>query len=314
VGVPGIGGGTFHEIVQPNLLGFAEDTPEYPVLFDSYCRQMEAHLTAKGWLDEAFIYWFDEPSEDQYSFVMNGFSKLKRSCPRIARMLTEQVEPGLLGGPDIWCSITDSYNHPRAEERRKFGEKFWWYVCTGPKAPYAGLFMDHPAPEMRIWLWQTFQRNIEGILVWETTYWNSGAAYPDAAKPQDPYADPMSWTSGYSTPVGDRRPWGNGDGRFIYPPLKAAQGHAQHPILDGPVDSIRWEQLRDGIEDYEYLCILRKKLAERKSPLLPEASQKYARLLEVPENITRSLTEFARDGAPIEKRRREIARAIEELR
>ena len=38
VHIPGIGGGTFHEIRPPNLLGFGEDTPEYPVMFDSYCR------------------------------------------------------------------------------------------------------------------------------------------------------------------------------------------------------------------------------------------------------------------------------------
>lgn len=314
VPIPGIGGGTFHDISPPNLLGFAEDTPEYPVLFDSYCRQLEAHLEVKGWLDEAFIYWFDEPSADQYPFVMNGFAKLKRSCPRIARMLTEQVEPGLLGGPDVWCSITDNYDHARAEERRKHGEKFWWYVCTGPKSPYAGLFIDHPAPEMRIWLWQTFQRNIEGILVWETTYWNSSAAYPDATRPQNPYADSMSWTSGYSTPNGERLPWGNGDGRFIYPPLAAADAQRDAPVLDGPVDSIRWEQLRDGIEDYEYLCILRQRLAERRPSLSADAYQRLARLLEVPETISRSLTDFAPDGLPIEQHRAQVARAIEELR
>lgn len=314
VDIPGIGGGTFHAITQPELLGFAEDTPEYPVLFDSYCRQLEDHLKAKGWLDEAYIYWFDEPSPEQYPFVMNGFAKLKRSCPGIARMLTEQVEPALLGGPTIWCSISDSYDHGRAEPRRSFGEKFWWYVCTGPKAPYAGLFLDHPAPEMRIWLWQTFQRNIEGILVWETTYWTSSAAYPNDNQPQNPYTDPMSWTSGYSTPAGDRRAWGNGDGRFIYPPLQSVQAQAAEPILDGPVDSIRWEQLRDGIEDYEYLCILKQRLAARKSTLSPEAYDKYSGLLVVPESITRSLTEFAQDGAPIEAQRRLIAGAIEALR
>jgi hypothetical protein len=311
--IPGIGGGTFHAISPPSLLGFAEDTPEYPVLFDSYCRQLEAHLREKGWLDEAFIYWFDEPSEDQYPFVMNGFAKLKRSCPGIARMLTEQVEPGLLGGPDIWCSITDSYDHTRAEERRQHGEKFWWYVCTGPKAPYAGLFIDHPAPEMRIWLWQTFQRNIEGILVWETTYWTSGAAYPEPGQPQNPYTDPMSWTSGYSTPAGKRLPWGNGDGRFIYPPLEAAAGRGESPVLAGPVDSIRWEHLRDGIEDYEYLTILRQRLERRKASLAADAYQRLASLLVVPDSITRSLTEFTPDGAPIEQHRARVARAIEEL-
>jgi len=312
--IPGIGGGTFHAITPPSLLGFDEDTPEYPVLFDSYCLQMAAHLQEKGWLDEAFVYWFDEPSADQYPFVMNGFAKLKRSCPRVARMLTEQVEPTLLGGPDIWCSISDNYDHARAEERRKHGEKFWWYVCTGPKAPYAGLFLDHSAPEMRIWLWQTFQRNIEGILVWETTYWTSSSAYPDRNEPQNPYTDSMSWTSGYSTPAGQRLPWGNGDGRFIYPPLSAAGSKSTTPVLEGPVDSIRWEHLRDGIEDYEYLCILRKRLAQHQPTLPEEAYQKYALLLVVPESITRSLTEFAAEGTPIEEQRQRVARAIEELK
>jgi len=314
VDIPGIGGGTFHEISPPDLLGFDENTPEYPALLDSYCRQLETHLLEKGWLDEAFIYWFDEPSADQYPFVMNGFAKLRRSCPRIARMLTEQVEPALLGGPDIWCAISNNYDHGHTEERRKHGEKFWWYVCTGPKAPYAGLFIDHPAPEMRLWLWQTFQRNIEGILVWETSYWTSGAAYLDPKHPQDPYADPMSWTSGYSTPVGERHPWGNGDGRFIYPPLAATGTRPDQPVLDGPVDSIRWEQLRDGIEDYEYLCILRRLLAERRPTLPAAAYQRLSRLLEVPENITRGMTGFAADGAPIEQQRARVARAIEELR
>lgn len=166
---------------------------------------------------------------------------------------------------------------------------------------------------MRIWLWQTFQRNIEGILVWETTYWTSSAAYPDGKRPQNPYTDPMSWTSGYSTPAGEFRPWGNGDGRFIYPPLAAADGQPKSPVLDGPVDSIRWEHLRDGIEDYQYLCILRARLARRQVTLAPEARERYAQLLVVPEAITRSLTDFASDGAPIEAQRQRIARAIEEL-
>ncbi len=313
VPIPGLGGGTFYELVQPSLLGFAEDTPEYPLLLGSYCRQIEAHLRAKGWLDKAYIYWFDEPSEKQYAYLQNGFNKLKRYCPDIPRMITKHVEPGLVGAPNIWCAISDQYNHERAEERRKFGERFWWYVCTGPKAPYTGLFLDHPAPEMRIWLWQTFQRRINGILVWQCNYWTSGTAYPDAQKPQNPYEDPMSWTSGYGTPSGKKLPWGNGDGRFIYPPLAAASGNPGSEIADGPVDSIRWEQLRDGIEDYEYLTILRQRLERRRSTLSPEALQGYEKLLEVPSSITRSMTEFAPDGGPIELRRDQVARAIEKL-
>ena len=192
----------------------------------------EAHLREHGWLDRAFVYWFDEPSPDQYPFVMNGFAKLKRYAPSVTRMLTEQVEPGLIGGPNLWCPISNEYKHEPAELRRAQGEKFWWYVCTGPKAPYAGLFIDHAAPEMRVWVWQTWQRGINGLLVWQLNYWTSSAAYPDRARPQNPYEDPMSWTSGYSTPAGKRLPWGNGDGRFIYPRVAAADGEALRPVVN----------------------------------------------------------------------------------
>ncbi len=311
--IPGIGGGTYHAISPPGLLGFTEDDPEYRIMFDSYCGQMQAHLDAKGWTDEAYVYWFDEPGPDQYAFVKHGFDKLKRACPDISRMLTEQPEPELFGGPNIYCVISNLYRHEAAEQRRQHGDRFWWYICTGPKAPYCTLFIDHPGTELRVWLWQTWKRNIEGILIWQSNYWTSSAAYPDAANPQNPYEDPMSWTSGYSTPAGKRLPWGNGDGRFIYPPAAAADGKPTAPVLDGPVDSIRWEMLRDGIEDYEYLTILKRLLAQKKASLDEAAYADYAALLTVPETITKDLTHFTTDPTVIETRRDEIARAIERL-
>ncbi len=311
--VPGLGGGTFHERYEPQLLGYAEDTPQYRAAMESYLGQLQAHLQDQGWLDEAFVYWFDEPDPKDYEFVSNGFAKLKRWAPGIRRMLTEQVEPALVGGPNIWCPLTASYDPSQGDARRAEGEEFWWYVCTGPKAPYCTLFIDHPATEMRVWLWQTWQRDIAGILVWATNYWSSSAAYPDRKEPQNPYRDPMSWVSGYSTPDGARRPWGNGDGRFLYPPLAAADGRPTRSVVEGPVESIRLEMLRDGIEDYEYLAMLRRLLASRADALNAQQRARYEALLVVPEEITSSTTTFTTDPAPLEQRRREVAAAITEL-
>ncbi|MCJ7675881.1 MAG: DUF6067 family protein, partial [Sedimentisphaerales bacterium] len=158
--IPGLGGGSFHARREPELLGFKEDSAHYKAAFTAYCRGLQEHLRGKGWLDEAYVYWFDEPAPKDYEFVMNGFRKLKNAAPDINRMLTEQVEPNLVGGPDIWCPVSNNYNHEAAEKRREQGEKFWWYVCTGPKAPYCTLFIDHPGTELRVWLWQTWQRKI----------------------------------------------------------------------------------------------------------------------------------------------------------
>jgi hypothetical protein len=313
VHVPGMGGGTFHARVEPELLGYRENQPEYKAAFTNYCKAMEEHLRQKGWLEAAFVYWFDEPDPKDYAFVMNGFRKLKEAAPGLTRMLTEQVEPSLVGGPNLWCPITPEYKHEPAEKRRKAGERFWWYVCTGPKSPYCTLFIDHPATELRVWLWQTWQRKINGILVWESNYWTSSVAYPDAKRSQNPYEDPMSWVSGYDTAAGTKSPWGNGDGRFIYPPEAAAGGTASTPVLDGPVDSIRWEMLRDGIEDYEYFATLKRLLEKNAAKLTAEDRAAMEKLLQVPESVTKDMTTFTKDPAPMESRRHEIAKAIERL-
>ncbi len=313
VRIPGMGGGTFHSRHEPSMLGHGENSPEYKAAFGNYCKALEEHLREKDWLDEAFVYWFDEPDPKDYAFVLNGFLRLKAAAPRIRRMLTEQPEAALAGGPDIWCPCTPQYDHEKAKARRNEGESFWWYVCTGPKAPYCTLFIDHPATELRVWLWQTWERRIEGILVWQTNYWTSDAAYPDSAKPQNPYEDPMGWTSGYDTPAGRKIPWGNGDGRFIYPPEAAADGNPAEAVMDGPVDSIRWEMLRDGVEDYEYLDLLKRHIIRVRMSLSNRELLRYIDLLKVPESITGSMTEFTRDPGPIEERRMQVAAAIVEL-
>jgi hypothetical protein len=310
--VQGMGGGTFHERYEPAIGQYTEKTPQYQAMFSSYVRQLEEHLRAKGWLPMAYVYWFDEPDPKDYDFVTAGMERLRRYAPGLRRMLTEEPNPKLKAPVDIWCPVSPNYNPQQAEKERTKGAIFWWYVCCGPKAPYCTLFIDHPATELRVWLWQTWQRRIQGILIWSTNYWTSDAAYPD--KPQNPYEDPMSYVSGYSTPKGAKLPWGNGDGRFVYPPLAAAvPGKTAGPVLEPPVSSIRWEMLREGVEDYEYLVLLRDLLDRHRNRLSPDQVRQYEALLEVPPEITQDMTHFTTDPRPIHHRRVQIAQAIETL-
>ncbi len=313
---PGLGfgaGWAQHGCIPGSLLGYGEDTPEYQAAFTAWYSEAERHLRAKGWLDEAFIYWFDEPEPHQYDFVMEGNRRMKAAAPDLQRMLTEKITPELVGGPNLWCPVSYEFDPKAAAERRAAGDRLWWYICCGPKAPYATLFIDHPGTELRVWLWQTWQRQIEGILIWQTNYWTSDAAYPDSL--QNPYKDPMGWVNvmGDYVPRGARKPWGNGDGRFLYPPLKAAAGNPETPVLEPPVSSIRIEMLRDGIEDYEYLAMLQRLVEERKDGMTADELAECRRLLEVPPEISAGMTEFTGDPAPIEARRGEVARAIVRL-
>jgi hypothetical protein len=306
-GVSGLGGGTFHARTDPSFMGYPATNEMYHVLMAKYLGGIEAHLREKGWLDKAYIYWFDEPDPRDYEFVMNGFRTLKRHAPGLRRMLTEQPEKELLGGPNLWCPLTPHLHTSDEPACRAAGDRFWWYVCCGPKAPYVTEFIDHPGVEMRLWSWQTWKEDVHGLLIWATTYWTSGAAYPD--EPQNPYEDPMSWTSGYSTPKGAKRPWGNGDGRLVYPPLAAADGRPAAPVIDDPVPTFRLEMLGDGIEDYEYFAMLKRHL----TTATPEQKAKYEPLLKVPETVTKTMTEFSIDPTPIEEHRVKLARALESL-
>ena len=267
-------------------------------------------------MNKAYIYWFDEPLPKDFDFVKDGMALIHRAGPNLTRMLPLSVVESaeeLYGYVDLWVLNTYIYDHEWAEERIKHGERIWWYICTGPKYPYCTLFIDHPAVELRTWLWQTWMYNVSGIGTWATNYWTSPTAFPDSL--QNPYEDPMSYASGYGLPSGYIDYWGNGDGRFIYPPRKVFE--SEEKCLDEPVSSIRWEMLREGIEDYEYLWILREKVNQLESKKLdPETKDlvEQARgLLKVPTDITTNLTDFSRDPKPIYEHRRKIAEAIERI-
>jgi hypothetical protein len=294
------------EYVPGHIGNYVQGSPEYNILFGSYVKQLQDHLKEKGWLDEAYLYWIDEPAPGSYKGIAEMGDTIHRYAPELKWMLTEQPEPELAHSVDIFDPGIGSYRHDDAVEMQKQGKGIWWYLSTGARAPYVGEFIDHPGIEPRLWLWQTWKNNVDGILIWDTVYWTSHAAYPDSL--QNPWQDPMSWAT-------DGSSWGNGDGRWLYPPRRDPHTD-KTPDMDAPIDSIRWELLRDGIEDYEYLWTLQQQInavsAQKNRSAAAEkwlASAKV--LLQVPDSISKSLTEFTEDPQPLTLRRAEIANAIE---
>jgi hypothetical protein len=80
-----------------------------------------------------------------------------------------------------------------------------------------------------------------------------------------------------------------------------------YPGHDGrPWSSQRLEILREGMEDYEYLLLLREAL-EREQPASPHAA-----LLEVPEQFAETYP-VGTDAGFITERREAIGRALDEL-
>ncbi len=278
---------------------YRQGNPEYDRIVGEYLHALQEHLREKGWLDEAYAYWVDEPAPEHYENVRYGMRLLDEWAPDIQRMLTEQPEEALVGFVDIWCPVLHNYDEEKCHARQQAGDDVWWYVCTGPKAPWAGLFIDHNAVDLRIWQWMSWKYDVQGALVWRVSYWYSPARVRQTGAYQNPWEDPMGWRSsggGW---------WGNGDGRFIYPPN--VDPNTEHePILTGPVDSIRWEMLREGLEDWEYFHALDRLLQGRE-----DAATRA--LLEIPGSIITDTRDFTRDPLPMYDRRRALLEALERL-
>lgn len=138
---------------------------------------------------------------------------------------------GLNGGlPTI-----SNYQVERAHDRQgNYGEEVWWYFLYGDRPPLPKpTIMDRPGLEARIIPWLAWLERVDGLCYYSTTDW-----------------DPSPWTD----------PWinnGNGDGFMFYSPKDATIAFDPCiPESNRLVPSIRWELLREGMEDYEYLWLL----------------------------------------------------------
>ncbi len=307
----GMGSGSFYSHREGVFGGFHQGTPEYDRLFSQYLRQIESHLEAKGWLGKEYIYWFDEPEPKDYPFVREGMQLIRRNAPRLTRFITEHMPgPEIMDVTEIGCPVFERVEPKLVAEMAPKGREFWSYLCTGPKSPWVTLFIDHAAINLRMWLWASYQWGMKGILVWRVNYWTSSNLFPEGEL-QNPWRDPMSYMIGYGVPYGRPDPWGNGDGRFLYPPNREA-GLDKTKYIRGPVDSVRWEILREGIEDYEYFVLLEK--AVRQAPPAKAArAAEAAKLLKIPAALFTDGKTYTKDPKALLEHRAKVAAAIEEL-
>ncbi len=309
--LPGFASGFQKQFTKGRLLNFEWLSDDYKALFHKTMKPIIDHLDNHGWLDRAYIYEFDEMKEYHYQKVVDAFDFLHQVDDRLKRMLVinESVDTILDNAVDIWVPLLDIYDPEWAEERRQlpYDDETWWYICTGPKLPYPNNFIDAPGITHRIRFWMAWRLGVEGELLWETVFWTSSAA-PSYPAPQDPWTDPMSYGL---TQEGNLTYWGNGDGRLLYPPRDWTNGQIH---MEGPTPSLRWELIREGLEDYEYFWMLNQETEKLKAQghqygLIEQANQ----LLEIPASIMTSVTDYTDDPEQLSSRRTQIAETLEAI-
>jgi len=264
---------------------------EYEAKLRDFIADYSVHLKERGWLDSIYLKLQDEPQPDRWPAVRAQGELIHDIDPDIRTLVTAPVRDELLGAVDIWVPLTPSYDHKLAEERRALGEQVWWYICCGPRHPFPNYFIDYPAIDQRILFWMNWKYHVNGFLYWGLNWWadanvvgRDGRKWPDV--PWDTYS-----FANY-----------NGDGHIIY------------PGRDGELwSSVRMENIRDSVEDYEYLWLLGEtlKVAGNASATLRARAE---RLLAVEDDVVASPSAYTQDPQRLYRARREIAETIIALR
>ncbi len=302
----------FNLVILPETLGGHERfTPEWTALYKRLMTPILEHLRQKGWLKFAYCYWIDEPhTPEQYELTKKGMAALKEALPGVRRLLTDYTEkfpsPTFYGFVDLWVPIFNQFDPQRAKERQALGEEVWWYVCTGPKAPYPNNFIDHPAITHRIRYWMAAKWDLDGDLYWSMTYWR-GKGW----RLRNPYEDGQS-----ETPEGGY--WGNGDGRLLYPPIRQPLPENAEPVIAPPIPSLRLALIAEGIEDFCYLKLLKQlrdegQRRQGRSKALQTALKQADEALGALDRLIRNQTDYEHDPQKLHSERHKVAKAVERL-
>ncbi len=206
-------------------------TAAYNAEWSNLMSAIESYLEARDWQDKGYYYVQNEPqNEADYEVAAFLADLVKTAAPSLRIAVSEEPKPEIVNNAaangasyDLWWANLSAFEPEYAAARQAAGEDVWWYFLYGDLPPHMNpITIDHAGIESRIAHWAAWKYRIKGFAYYSVTGWGA-----------DPYSDPK--------PQGTNQ---NGDGFLLYPPENGKI-----------VSSIRWELLREGVEDFEYLRI-----------------------------------------------------------
>ena len=126
---------------------------------------------------------------------------------------------------------------PRYDKLRERGNSMWWYVCCSPQYPYANFFNYYQGDWTRVVLWIQYLVHADGLLYWNTSAWTVGEHDPRL--------------------INLKRTNTGGDGLLVYDGMLWDESAGPEPVT-----TCRFEAVRDGIEDFQYLKQLERLIGE----------------------------------------------------
>lgn len=199
--------------------------------FANYLRMLYSHFDSKAWIDKIRIA-ADEPREDsgfteRVAFVKKNGPKFKFKVACNSFAMFEKVDPAVVDWtPNI--GITSQNPELTRSVIANASGRICFYVCCGPDRP--NTFIRSPLIEAHLIPWLVHYFGLDGFLRWAFHLW-----------PDKPW-ERISWRAPH---------WSAGDMGFTY------------PGRDGrPIETVRYEIFRQGIQDAELINLLKKKNKE----------------------------------------------------
>ena len=260
-------------------------TDEFYAAFLGRLRPYVDELRKHGLDRMAYVYGFDERGKEYYAGMADFWRKLRADLPGIpllttslnyAETLAGKIDrQTLLAGGDWYCPPTFRYDDEQSAWLRQEGREVWWYTTGRPHYPYANFAsFQNQLIEGRILIgWQTWRKRADGFLFWLINGWQGAGRLPEGET-----FFPQFRTDGRRSDF----PCGS---VYLYPGEKHV------------LPSIRLAQMRDAVEDYEYLQLF----AGLKGRGAAD------RVVDV---IVQSMTEFTRSPEALRKARRQLAEAL----
>jgi len=201
--------------------------------FAGFAKAYHAYLEKKGMAEMTFVYNIDEASRSlgEWKVCREVARAVRAQNPKIPIMQCLNENNGvrvLSDSFDILDTYYPFYYKAGTPEQVKKGKRFILAVCCWP-VERPNVFIDYPLIDARMLPWICRKVNAWGFEYWELFGWRKNIGVRD-----------------WYTPGNPRTAWKLhnriGDGYLLYP--------ARGPK---PLSSLRFEALRDGFEDYEYL-------------------------------------------------------------
>ncbi len=191
----------------------------------------ESHLRQKGWLNKTHFGIKDEPSMHNALAWKKVSSYMHDYAPDLIRMdaieTTDVLDEIEIAIPKV-DHFADWYDSFRKWQQQ--GHELWFYtVGIFQGSLFPNKTIDVPLIDCRTMHWLNYKYDATGYLHWGWNQWT-----------ENPYED-----------VGMHI----GDGWHVY------------PAKDGVLNSLRWEEMRNGIQDYEYFRMLESRITGLKDSI-----------------------------------------------